>query len=176
MASNIVLCLFTSMPVPVSRLPVEFALQADQRGELAPYIIENAGRHLSGIADRPRQRVDASYMAGQNLAGNRQPRRQRHAHARGPDARGYRAHDREFGCLTEFTGRDAQCRAMTALLAADSRIEIGPDQVAGFGRVGHAAIPRPRGPCPAPNRMPRAWPPGALLSADPPRHNADGRA
>ena len=88
-------------------------------------------------------------MARQSLAGNGQLPRQHDADAERANARGYRADDRKFAGPVEIGRRKDERRAPAALLAADARIEVAPDQVTRLRHVGHRAhstISRPLSP------------------------------
>src|SRR5947209_228986 len=132
--------------------------------------------NCSGITNWPSLRIDAAHMTGQDLSRNGQPGRQHHAHTEGANARRDWAYDREFGSPAEFAGGDHERRAPAALFAADAGIEVGPDQIPGFGQVGHWFTRRSRGLCPVPSRMPRALPPGSPPPRAQTAHTADARA
>src|SRR5271166_3704342 len=70
-------------------------LKPGQSGELAADLVEGCGGNRgSPIADRMGQRVDAAHVAGQDLPGNGQPRRQHDAGAERADTGGDRTNDR----------------------------------------------------------------------------------
>ena len=116
-------------------------LKPNQGGELAANVIEScSGNRAARVADRACERVDAAHMAGQDLSGDGQPRRQHDAGAKRANTRCDRADDRELGHAAEIGRRNNQRRvAATALLRSDAGIEIGPDEVARLGNV----APRP---------------------------------
>ena len=82
------------------------------------------------------------------------------------------ADDGEGGGAEEGDRRNHQGGAASALFTPHPWIEVGPDQVARLGRIGHRLTRRSRDLYPAPNRTPRALLAGSSPSADRRGHSA----
>src|ERR1022692_3450977 len=122
----------------------------NQRREFRENLFENRSRRgidEFGAANRP---VHALEMITMDSASGLEPSWNLDLEWEFLDLAGDRTNQRQTGDLVIRLGAYNQRGPMTALLAAYSRIEIEPDEIATFGNVGFATILlfRPRHPNP----------------------------
>lgn len=108
-------------------------LNRDQHREFRPNLPR--GLRRDGGPDRVNWaglNVDAAQMAEQDFAGDRQSIRQDDAGGKRPDPGRNRADKYKSGVQNKRPWRERERRTPAGLLTTERRIEIGPDEVAGF--------------------------------------------